>query len=214
MKIQVIPVTPFAQNCSFIWDEKSATGALVDPGGDLDKIRAAVDAKGVNITQIILTHGHLDHVGATVAAAEFYQCPIIGPHKDDEFWLQMLPQQSQMFGFPPAHAFTPQHYLEEGDNIQLGEITLQVIHCPGHTPGHVVLFDPASKQLIVGDVLFAYSIGRTDFPRGNSEQLISSIRNKLFTLGDDVVVYPGHGPTTTIGAEKHSNPFVADHRFG
>lgn len=214
MKISIIPVTPFAQNCSLIWDPQTQQGALVDPGGDIEKIKQCVAANGVTITKIILTHGHLDHVGATTQVAEVYDAPIIGPHKGDAFWLDGLMQQSQMFGFPPTAPFQPNQWLEDGDSIAIGNLTLDVLHCPGHTPGHVALVEKQSKQTIVGDIIFAGSIGRTDFPQGNHQQLISSIKQKLFALPDDTVLYPGHGPTTTVGNERRTNPFVADKNFG
>lgn len=214
MKVVVIPVTPFAQNCSLIWDPSSLIGALVDPGGDAQKLYAEVDANKVKIDKIILTHGHLDHVGGTLEVAEKYDVPIIGPHIGDKFWLDALQQQSQMFGFPPAQPFSPKQWLAHNDTISLGALSLTVIHCPGHTPGHVALVEPTSQQVIVGDILFAGSIGRTDFPQGDHQQLISSIRERLFVLPDDMKVYPGHGPTTTIGAERTTNPFVADPKFG
>lgn len=189
-------------------------GALVDPGGDVEKIQRAVSSHGVTITKIILTHGHLDHVGGTLAVAKAYSAPIVGPHTGDKFWLDGLMQQSQMFGFPPATPFNPDQWLNDGDTIAVGNLTIDVLHCPGHTPGHVALVERASGQVIVGDILFAGSIGRTDFPQGNHEQLLNAIRTKLFTLPDDMKVYPGHGPTTTIGKERKTNPFVADSKFG
>ncbi|NVK54368.1 MAG: MBL fold metallo-hydrolase [Alteromonadaceae bacterium] len=214
MKIIVIPVTPFAQNCSLIWDPATMKGALVDPGGDADKIYKAVQANGVDIDKIILTHGHLDHVGATTEVAAHYKVPVIGPHIGDKFWLDGLMQQSQMFGFPPAQPFTPNQWLTEQDTITLGNLTLEILHCPGHTPGHIALVERTSDTVIVGDIIFAGSIGRTDFPQGNHPQLINSIREKLFTLPTSMTVYPGHGPTTSIGQERQSNPFVADTKFG
>ena len=214
LSIQVIPVTPFAQNCSLIWDSTTMQGALVDPGGDGSTLIGKVEAQGVKIEKILLTHGHLDHVGATVAMAQHFQVPVIGPHQDDAFWLDALMQQSQMFGFPPASAFHPDQWLQEGDKVTVGTCELDVLHCPGHTPGHVAFIDKQGGNAIVGDLLFAGSIGRSDFPRGNHQQLITSIRSKLFALADNTRVYPGHGPTTTIGHEKATNPFVADKRFG
>lgn len=214
MKIHVIPVTPFAQNCSLIWDPDTQQGALVDPGGDVEKLYAAVDEHHVSIEKIILTHGHLDHVGGTVEVAKHYNAPIIGPHIGDKFWLDGLMQQSQMFGFPPAQPFTPSQWLTDSDTISLGNLKLDIMHCPGHTPGHVALIERSSNTVIVGDIIFAGSIGRTDFPQGNHQQLIDSIRDKLFTLPADMQVFPGHGPTTTIGHERATNPFVADTKFG
>jgi len=214
VKVIVIPVTPFAQNCSLIWDPATNLGALVDPGGDVEKIYEHVSANDVQIDKIILTHGHLDHVGGTLQVAEKYNAPIIGPHIGDKFWLDALAQQSQMFGFPPAKPFLPKRWLEHDEKIELGELTLQVLHCPGHTPGHIALVESSSQQVIVGDILFAGSIGRTDFPQGDHQQLIGSIRERLFALPDEMKVYPGHGPTTTIGTERMTNPFVADPKFG
>lgn len=189
-------------------------GALVDPGGDSSKLYDAVAKNGVSIEKVILTHGHLDHVGATTEVAEHYGVPVIGPHIGDKFWLDGLQQQSQMFGFPPATPFVPTQWLDDNDSITVGNLTLDVLHCPGHTPGHVALVERGSNTVIVGDILFAGSIGRTDFPQGNHQQLIDSIRSKLFTLPDEMKVYPGHGPTSTIGTERRTNPFVADSKFG
>lgn len=184
-------------------------GAFVDPGGDVEKLIAAASQYNVNIEKIILTHGHLDHVGGTVAIANHFNVPIIGPHIGDKFWLDALIHQSQMFGFPPAKPFTPNQWLNDGDTIAVGSLTLEVLHCPGHTPGHVVLVARSSNIVIVGDVIFAGSIGRTDFPQGNHEQLIHSIKQKILTLPNDMTIYPGHGPTTTIATEKASNPYVS-----
>ncbi|KXJ61425.1 MAG: MBL fold metallo-hydrolase [Alteromonas sp. Nap_26] len=209
MEIVVIPVTPFAQNCSLIWDTSTMKGAFVDPGGEIEKLIKAASDNQVNIEKIILTHGHLDHVGGTVALAAHYNVPIIGPHVGDKFWLDALGQQSQMFGFPPAAAFEPNQWLNHKDSIELGELTLDVLHCPGHTPGHVALVERSSNQVIVGDIIFSGSIGRTDFPQGNHQQLIDSIKENILTLPENMVIYPGHGPTTTVGHEKATNPYVS-----
>ncbi|MFZ5603082.1 MAG: MBL fold metallo-hydrolase [Pseudomonadota bacterium] len=208
MQYRIVPVTQFEQNCSLIWCEQTRKAAVVDPGGDLERILTAVKQEGVTLEKILLTHAHIDHAGATADLAEREQLPIIGPHKGDEFWIQGLPQQGAMFGFKPSRVFTPDRWLEEGENVQVGNVTLSVLHCPGHTPGHVVFFDPTSKLAIVGDVLFNGSIGRTDFPGGNHQQLIDSIKQKLFPLGDDIDFIPGHGPMSTFGNEKKFNPFV------
>lgn len=210
MKYLIIPVTPFEQNCTLIWCEKTRKAAVIDPGGDLDKVLQVIAREGLTLEKILLTHAHIDHAGAAAELAERQQVPIEGPHPDDKFWIDMLPQQSAMFRFPAAKAFTPDRWLYQDDRVQVGEVTLQVLHCPGHTPGHVVFYHPESRLAQVGDVLFAGSIGRTDFPRGNYNDLIRSIREKLWPLGNDVAFIPGHGPMSTFGQERMTNPFVAD----
>lgn len=214
LQFRIIPVTAFEQNCSLIWCDETMDAALVDPGGDIPKLQAAVNAAGVTVRQILLTHAHIDHAGATRDVADLYQVPIVGPHADDLFWIEALPAQSQMFGFPAAKAFIPDRWLQQGDKVALGKRVLEVIHTPGHTPGHVVFFEETKRLAFVGDVLFAGSIGRTDFPKGDYKTLVHSIREKLFPLGDDVAFVPGHGDMSTFGDERRSNPFVADHRFG
>ncbi|GAB2888493.1 MBL fold metallo-hydrolase [Microbulbifer echini] len=209
-----IPVTPFQQNCTLLWCEDSKRAAVVDPGGDLDKILAAVEERGLKLEKILLTHGHLDHVGGTAALSKQLQLPIEGPHKGDDFWIEQLPMQAQMFGFPSVEVFTPDRWLEQGDTVSVGDQTLEVHHCPGHTPGHVIFFHRPSKLALVGDVLFAGSIGRTDFPQGDHDTLIHSITERLWPLGDEVQFVPGHGPMSTFGQERQTNPFVADKRFG
>ncbi len=214
MRHRIIPVTPFQQNCSLIWCEDTREAALIDPGGEVARLLHAVQAEELKLTKIILTHGHLDHVGGSAELVKMLKLPIEGPHKEDAFWIDALPDQATMMGFPPVESFTPDRWLVEGDEVHVGNIKLKVLFCPGHTPGHVVLFHAPSKLAFVGDVLFQGSIGRTDFPRGNHEQLIRSIREKLWPLGDDVKFVPGHGPCSTFGEERQSNPFVADTRFG
>ncbi len=208
MQITVIPVTPFEQNCSLLVCNKTNKAAIIDPGGDTDKILAVIAEKGAEVEKILLTHAHIDHVGGTGRLAKALDVPVEGPHKDDLFWLQQLPSQGQMFGFPQVPAFEPQRWLNDGDTITFGEVELQVFHTPGHTPGHVVFYHLDSANVFVGDVLFSGSIGRTDFPRGDFNTLIKSIKDKLWTLPDDTRFYPGHGPTSTIGHEKKTNPFV------
>jgi len=208
MKFSILPVTPYHQNCSLIWCEATRRAALVDPGGDVEMLLAAVERAGVTLEKLLLTHGHLDHVGGALELSRRLGLPILGPHSDDAFLLDSLPVQAEMFGFHPAKAFTPSQWLHDGDTVKLGKLALRVIHCPGHTPGHVVLFEPNSRFCLVGDVLFKGSIGRSDFPRGNHDDLIDSIREKLFPLGDDVAFIPGHGPMSTFGFERHNNPFV------
>lgn len=212
LKYRVIPVTPFQQNATLLWCDETREAAIVDPGGDLQKILSAAEAEGVNLTQILLTHGHIDHVGGTAELAESLKLPIQGPHQDDQFWIDGLDQQSRMFGFASVKRFSPSRWLQDGDQVQVGLETLDVLHCPGHTPGHVVFYHAASGLAQVGDVLFHGSIGRTDFPKGNHADLIHSIRHKLFPLGDDVRFIPGHGPMSSFGDERQHNPFVSDHR--
>ncbi len=208
LKYLTIPVTAFAQNCSIVWCDQSLQAAVIDPGGDLERLLAEVKRLGLKLTQIWLTHAHIDHAGGTGELARRLGLPIIGPHSGDQFWINGLPQQSQMFGFPPAEMFTPTRWLHDGDTVTLGEHTLNVRHCPGHTPGHVVFHSPDIQRVFVGDVLFAGSIGRTDFPQGNHAQLISSIRERLWPMGDDTVFIPGHGPESTLGEERQFNPYV------
>ena len=214
LKFSIVPVTPFDQNCSLIWCDETMRGAAVDPGGDIERILAEAERQGVTLEKILLTHGHLDHVGGTAALAEQLGLPIEGPHPADKFWIDALPQQAAMFGFGQAKVFTPDRWLQQGDTVSVGNVTLQVRQAPGHTPGHVIFFDPASKTAWVGDVLFEGSIGRTDFPGGDYQTLINSIHEQLFTLGDEVQFVPGHGPMSTFGEERRSNPFVADQRYG
>ena len=216
MSIQctIVPVTPYQQNCSIIMCEATGRAAIVDPGGDIDRILEAVAKMYATVEKIILTHAHLDHCAASDVLRKRLGVPIEGPHREDDFWLQGLPEACRMSGFPPTDAFTPDRWLEQGDAVRVGEQELRVIHCPGHTPGHVVFLYEPQKVAWVGDVLFQGSIGRTDFPRGNYEDLIASIRGKLFPLGDDITFVPGHGPTSTFGRERQTNPFVADALHG
>lgn len=214
MKYAIIPVTAYQQNCSILVCEETKKAALVDPGGDLERIEGALGELGVTLEKVFLTHGHMDHCAAAADVRDKYGVPIEGPHEEDRFWIDKLPEWCEMAGFPHADAFEPDRWLEEGDTVSFGQQTLQVRHCPGHTPGHVVFFHPDDKVAMVGDVLFQGSIGRTDFPRGDHATLMSSIKNKLWPLGDDVSFIPGHGPTSTFGQERQTNPFVSDTRFG
>lgn len=208
MNYKIIPVTAFVQNCSIIWCNETQQAAIVDPGGEADKIIALADAQQVSVMHILLTHGHIDHAGAAAELAAHYGIGITGPHKQDTFWLRQLPAQGQLFGVAPSAALTPNRWLEEGEVVQLGNRMLEVLHCPGHTPGHVVFFDRDGRLLISGDVIFNQGIGRTDFPQGDHQALIRSIRSKLLPLGDDVTFIPGHGPISTLGHERLHNPFL------
>jgi glyoxylase-like metal-dependent hydrolase (beta-lactamase superfamily II) len=213
MKVQVVPVTAFQQNCSVVWCERTRRAAVVDPGGDLERVLAVVVRNGLTLEKILLTHAHLDHAAATAELARRESLPIEGPHEGDLFWIEQMPAQAKMFGFPPSECFTPNRWLSQDDRVTVGEVEFEVRHCPGHTPGHVVFFQRDARFAIVGDVIFAGSVGRSDLPRGNGAQLVQSIRENLFPLGDDVTFLPGHGPTSTFGAERRNNPFVADRLF-
>ena len=206
---EIIPVTPFAQNCSLLWCAATRRAAVVDPGGDVPKILTAVASRGVVVERILVTHGHIDHAGAVAALADELKVPVEGPQREDAFWIEGMPQQSKMFGFPDVRSFVPDRWLEHGDRVSVGDEILEVVHCPGHTPGHVVFFSAEARLALVGDVLFKGSIGRTDFPRGDFDTLIASIRGRLWPLGDDVEFIPGHGPMSTFGMERATNPFCA-----
>jgi glyoxylase-like metal-dependent hydrolase (beta-lactamase superfamily II) len=210
LEYRIVPVTPFQQNCTLLWCDDSRRAAVVDPGGDPERILATIADARVVVEKILLTHGHLDHVGAAGLISAHLGVPILGPHRDDDFLLGSLEAQCDTFGLPRIASFTTGRWLEHGDRVQLGDVMLDVIHCPGHTPGHLVFFSAADRLAQVGDVIFRGSIGRTDFPRGNHAQLIDSIRSRLFVLGDDVRFIPGHGPMSSIGVERATNPFVAD----
>lgn len=214
LKAAILPVTPFQQNCTLLWNETTMRGAVSDPGGDLDRIMETVEELGITLEKVLLTHGHLDHASAAGELAERLGVPIEGPHRDDLFLISDLPRQGAKYGFPTYQSFEPTRWLENGDTVEVGGLTFQVLHCPGHTPGHIVFFNDEARLAIVGDVLFNGSIGRTDLPRGDYASLVNAIRNKLWPLGDDVTFVPGHGPLSTFGAERRSNPFVADENFG
>lgn len=207
---RTLPVTAFQQNSSIVWCDETMDAAVIDPGGDLDALVAEVLRLGLQLKAIWLTHAHIDHAGGTGELAERLSLPIIGPHTGDQYWIDALPQQSAMFGFPPARQFTPTRWLQDGDTVTIGRETLHVRHCPGHTPGHVVFHAPQIDRAFVGDVLFAGSIGRTDFPGGNHQQLIDSITQRLWPMGDQTVFIPGHGPESSFGRERRSNPYVGN----
>lgn len=210
LQYQIIPVTPFQQNCTLFWCDETKQAAVVDPGGDLELIINAIKQQGLTLTKVLLTHAHIDHAGATKALSEHFSVPIEGPHKEDQFWIDLIPEQKDRFGFEKAEFFKTDRWLDQGDKVSIGNTELDVHFCPGHTPGHVVFFHKESKLAQVGDVLFKGSIGRTDFPRGDHATLVKSIRQNLFPLGNDVRFIPGHGPMSTFGEERQSNPFVGD----
>ena len=209
LRAAILPVTPLQQNCCLIWCTQTMRGVFTDPGGDLPRLKAVAQHAGVTIEKILLTHGHIDHCGqAGVLAAEL-GVPIEGPHEDDLFWIDKLEEDGARWNIP-GKPFKSDRYLVDGDQVTVGNLTFEVRHCPGHTPGHVVFHHPESKLAIVGDVLFQGSIGRTDFPRGNHQQLIDSITQRLWPMGDDTAFVPGHGPVSTFGHERRTNPFVGD----
>jgi hydroxyacylglutathione hydrolase len=210
MDFEIFPVTAFQQNCSLIVCPDTRRAAFVDPGGDIDHLQAVARNAGVTIEKILLTHGHIDHCGQAGILAERLGVPIEGPHQADNFWIAQLKTQGVMFGMNGADTFAPTRWLSDGDTVTVGHQVFDVIHCPGHTPGHVVFVHAKDRIAFVGDVLFAGSIGRTDFPQGNHDQLIASIKGKLFPLGDDIEFVPGHGPMSTFGEERRSNPFVGE----
>ena len=210
MRAAIIPVTPYQQNCSLIWCTQTMRGALIDPGGELDKLKLAVARAGVTLEKILITHGHMDHCGQAGMLAEELLLPIEGPHEDDRFWIARLEEDCRRMGME-GRPFESDRWLVDGDTVTVGALTLDVIHCPGHTPGHVVFVHKPSSFAIVGDVWFQGSIGRTDFPLGNHQDLIDSITGKLWPLGNDVTFIPGHGPTSTFGRERQTNAFVSDY---
>ena len=209
-KVAIIPVTPLQQNCTLVWCSKTMRGAFIDAGGDLAKLRKAIEITGVTIEKLLVTHGHIDHCGSTGIFARELGVPIEGPHEADRYWISRLDEDGQRWGIT-GEVFEPTRWLADGDKVTVGEVELDVIHCPGHTPGHVVFYHPQSRVAIVGDVLFQGSIGRTDFPLGNHQDLIDSITGKLWPLGNDVTFVPGHGPSSTFGRERQTNAFVSDY---
>ncbi|MEC9244196.1 MBL fold metallo-hydrolase [Nitratireductor rhodophyticola] len=209
LRAGVIPVTPFQQNCTILFDEDIKNGVVVDPGGEVDRIRAAIDDNSISIESIWLTHGHIDHAGGAMDLKEALGVPLIGPHEDDRELLANLENQARMFGLDQSvRNVTPDRYLSEGETVSFGEHEFEVLHCPGHAPGHVVFFNRKARFAHVGDVLFNGSVGRTDLPGGDHDALIRSIREKLLPLGDDIGFLCGHGPGGRFGDERRSNPFL------
>jgi hydroxyacylglutathione hydrolase len=209
LKAAIIPVTPLQQNCTLLWCTKTMRGTFTDPGGDLDRLRAAATQNGVTIEKILLTHGHIDHCGSAGLLAQELGVKIEGPHEADRFWISRLDDDGRRWGIT-GKPFEPDRWLEDGDTVTVGELEFEVRHCPGHTPGHVVFHHPQSKLAIVGDVLFKGSIGRWDFPMGNHRQLVESITQRLWPMGRDTAFIPGHGPMSTFGHERATNPLVGD----
>ncbi len=214
MQIRIIPVTPLQQNCSLIWETETGKAVFVDPGGDIDQLLAALKQFNLTLDRIWLTHGHLDHAGAAQQLKDQFNVPIEGPHEDDQWLLDDIEAQGAKYGIADGRNCKPDRYLADGDTLTLGDETFGVAHCPGHTPGHVVIYHDKARLAFVGDVLFQGSIGRTDFPRGNHQQLLDSITQKLWPLGSDMRFVPGHGPMSTFGQERQTNGFVADSIIG
>lgn len=213
LRAAIIPVTPLQQNCTLVWCTATMKGAAIDPGGDLPRVKAAAAQHGVAIDQVWLTHGHIDHAGQAGVLARELGVPIVGPAEQDRFWIARLADDGRAYG-TPGEPFEPDRWLVDGDTVALGALTFEVYHTPGHTPGHVIFFHRESRFAQVGDVLFAGSVGRTDFPLSDHEALIASVVTKLWPLGDDVHFVPGHGPMSTFGRERATNPFVGDRALG
>ena len=208
MQVTVVSVSAFQQNCSIVWSKDTLKGVVVDPGGDVEQILSAVDELGVEVERILITHGHIDHVGGAAELSETLKVPILGPHEADRMLIEHVEEQARQFGVASVRAVEPDQWLDDGDAVEIAGLVFDVLHCPGHAPGHVVFFNKDLKLLICGDVLFAGSIGRTDLPGGDHATLIQSIKEKLLPLGDDVTFLPGHGPASTLGHERLHNPFL------
>lgn len=207
IRAAIIPVTPFQQNCSLIWCESTKRAAVVDPGGDLPLVLRAIEESGVSPEKIVLTHGHIDHAGGAAELKERLGVPIEGPHSADRFLLERLAETGAGYGIE-ARPVTPDRWLDEGDELAIGELAFDILHCPGHSPGSVVFISREQPFAIVGDVLFRGSIGRTDLPGGDHAALIGAIKQKLLPLGDDIAFLCGHGPMSTFGEERRTNPFL------
>ena len=210
LKAAIVPVTPFQQNCTLVWDPATMVGAIVDPGGDLDVIEGAIRQTGMKPEKIIITHGHIDHAGGAAELKERLGVPIEGPHEADRPLLDALAEQGKAYGMTSSRPVTPDRWLAEGDTVSIAGHKFEVLHCPGHSPGSVVLVNRPQRFALMGDVLFQGSIGRTDVPFGDHKALIHAIRTKLLPLGDEFAFICGHGPTSTIGNERRSNPFIAE----
>ena len=213
LRATIIPVTPLQQNCTLVWCTATLRAAVVDPGGDLPRIRDAIAKAGVTVEKVLLTHGHIDHAGAAAPLARELGVRIEGPERQDAFWLSQLDEVGRAYGVAGEN-LVPDRWLDDGDTVTVGDLAFDVLHTPGHTAGHVIFSYPPQQVAIVGDVLFKGSIGRTDFPMSDPQALIDSIRFKLWPLGDDTRFLPGHGPTGIFGEERRTNPFVADRILG
>lgn len=210
LRAAIIPVTPLQQNCTLMWCTATNKAAFVDPGGDLPRLKDALAKTGVELEKILITHGHIDHCGEAGTLAKELGVPIEGPHEDDRFWISRLDEDGRKYGVD-GRVFEPDRWLVQGDTVTVGDCVLDVIHCPGHTPGHVVFHHAPSNLAIVGDVLFKGSIGRTDFPMGNHADLIEAITTRLWPLGGETMFVPGHGPTSTFAHERKTNSYVSDY---
>ena len=208
VRAAIVPVTLFQQNCTLLWDDDTKRGVVIDPGGDLDRVREAIKQTGITVERILLTHGHIDHAGGAAELKEELGLPVEGPHRADLPLLEHLAESGRKYGMVGARNVTPDRWLDEGDTLQVGDMTFDVLHCPGHSPGSVVFVQAEQRFAIVGDVLFRGSVGRTDLPFGDHDALIRSIKDKLLPLGDDVTFICGHGPASTIGQERATNPFL------
>jgi len=208
-----IPVTRYEQNCSIVWCDITHDAAVIDPGGSIDTLLSAVAVRNLRLSSILLTHGHIDHAGGVGELIKQKPVHVIGPQREDLFWLEKLAAESQLHGFPLAIGFEPDRWLNDSDVVNIGRSCLTVHHCPGHTPGHVVFHASEIHRVFVGDVLFVGSIGRTDLPRGDHGELVRSIRTKIWPMGDQTVFIPGHGPEGRVGQERLHNPFVGEGRF-
>ena len=216
LRLAVVPVTPLEQNAAILFDDRTKIAVVTDPGGDVPRLMEAIASLGVTVEKILLTHGHFDHAGGAAGLKEALEklqggpVPIVGPHRDDQFLLERIPESAARWGVTGLRACVSDRFVEDGEVVRFGDVALEAIHCPGHSPGSIVYFQPDVRLAIVGDVIFAGSIGRTDLPRGDHATLMRSIREKLLPLGDDVGFLPGHGPTSTLGAERDSNPFLVE----